>query len=371
MKPVYDAIVVGGGLVGSALAFGLQRQGLSTLILDEGDIAIRATRGNFGLIWVQSKGINFSPYAQWTWKSAELWEELSAQIYELTNIDVGYRRPGGAEICIDEAEFTAKREKMECLQSHSPHVKFEMLDQQAMAEMLPGLGPDVAGGCYSPGDGHANPLDLLRGLHQGFQSLGGKIESGDQVSRIEHQKSSFSIKTIASQYHGARVVIAAGLGSKKLGEMVGMNIPVHPDRGQILVTERLKNFLNIPLSKVRQTLEGSVQIGDSHEDAGLDVGTSTQVLNRISARAVRMFPHLGKARIVRAWSALRIMTPDGYPIYDQSEQYPGAFSAVCHSGVTLAAAHALRTPNAIIEGSFPNDLIPLSANRFLEATDHA
>jgi glycine/D-amino acid oxidase-like deaminating enzyme len=65
------------------------------------------------------------------------------------------------------------------------------------------------------------------------------------------------------------------------------------------------------------------------------------------------------------------MTPDGYPIYDQSEQYPGAFTAVCHSGVTLAAAHALDTPNAIIEGSFPNDLIPLSANRFLEATDHA
>jgi glycine/D-amino acid oxidase-like deaminating enzyme len=99
MKPVYDAIVVGGGLVGSALAFGLQRQGLTTLILDEGDIAIRATRGNFGLIWVQSKGINFSPYAQWTWKSAELWKELSAQLYELTNIDIGYRRPGGAEVC--------------------------------------------------------------------------------------------------------------------------------------------------------------------------------------------------------------------------------------------------------------------------------
>jgi hydrogen cyanide synthase HcnC len=86
---VHDAIVVGGGLVGSAIAYGLQRQGLSTLMLDEGDIAYRAARGNFGLIWVQSKGIDFPPYAQWTWKSAQSWSDLSAELEEIIGDDIG------------------------------------------------------------------------------------------------------------------------------------------------------------------------------------------------------------------------------------------------------------------------------------------
>ena len=68
-----DAIVVGGGLVGAAIAYGLQRQGLSTLMLDEGDIAHRASRGNFGLIWVQSKGLGAPHYQHWTHGSAQAW----------------------------------------------------------------------------------------------------------------------------------------------------------------------------------------------------------------------------------------------------------------------------------------------------------
>jgi len=371
MSPAYDAIVVGGGLVGSALAFGLQREGLSTLILDEGDLAFRATRGNFGLVWVQSKGIDYSPYAHWTWGSAETWASFSNLILEITGIDVGYRRPGGAEICIDDKEFAAKRQKMEKLQSHSPHVKFEMLDQKSMAELLPGLSPDVAGGCYFSGDGHANPLNLLRGLHQSFKSMGGVINSDAPVNDIVSQGSSFTAKTKKGQFHGARIILAAGLGTQNLANKVGMDIPVHPDRGQILVTERLKPFLTIPLSKIRQTIEGSVQIGDSHEDAGLDVGMSTPILNKMAIRAVQMFPHLGNTRIVRAWSALRIMTPDGYPIYEQSEQHPGAFAAVCHSGVTLAAAHALQVPKYIKEGTLPTSLAPLRTNRFKKEMAHA
>ena len=66
----HDAIVVGGGLVGTAIAYGLAKQGLATLLLDEGDVAHRASRGNFGLVWVQSKGLGAPHYQRWTWRSA-------------------------------------------------------------------------------------------------------------------------------------------------------------------------------------------------------------------------------------------------------------------------------------------------------------
>ncbi|MHA1165769.1 MAG: NAD(P)/FAD-dependent oxidoreductase [Alphaproteobacteria bacterium] len=361
---VHDAIVVGGGLVGSALAYGLQRSGLSTIMLDEGDIAFRAARGNFGLIWVQSKGIDFPPYAQWTWKSAQSWSDLSAEIEEISGSDIGYHRPGGADICIDAGEFEAKRKMMRRLQSHAPDFDYEMLDRKAMTELLPGLGPDVAGGCYSPADGHVNPLYLLRGLHQGLRAKGGRIETGGRVIAIENPKTSFTVTTAKARYHGARLVIAAGLGTRDLAEMVGLNVPVRPVRGQILVTERLRPFLSMPVSKVRQTDEGSVQLGESREEVEFDEGTTTPVMNRIASRAVRMFPHLRQARVIRAWGALRVMTPDGYPIYAQSERHPGAFAAVCHSGVTLAAAHVLHLAGSIAEGKLPKKLAPMSPARF-------
>ncbi|MBT3361839.1 MAG: FAD-binding oxidoreductase [Rhodospirillaceae bacterium] len=368
---VHDAIVVGGGLVGSALAYGLQRRGLSTIMLDEGDIAFRAARGNFGLIWVQSKGVDFSPYAQWTWKSAESWADLSAEFEEITGVDVGYLRPGGADICVDAKEFEAKRKLMQRLQSHSPHINYEMLDRKAMADMLPGLGPDVAGGCYCPADGHVNPLSLLRSLHQCLKAKGGRIETGGRVTAIQHQESSFVVETAKARYHGARLVVAAGLGTRDLAAMIGMKVPVRPVRGQTLVTERLKPFLPMPLSKVRQTAEGSVQLGASSEDVGFDEGTSSKVMNDIAARAVRVFPHLRRASVVRAWGSLRVMTPDAYPIYEQSEQYPGAFAAVCHSGVTLAASHVFHLAASIAEGSLSDSLSPMRAARFPASSAHA
>ena len=76
------------------------------------------------------------------------------------------------------------------------------------------------------------------------------------------------------------------------------------------------------------------------------------------------FPHLRDANVARVWGALRVMTPDGFPIYQQSEQHPGAFAATCHSGVTLAGAHALALAPAILAGQLPPALDAFSAERF-------
>jgi glycine/D-amino acid oxidase-like deaminating enzyme len=354
-------------MVGAALAYGLQRRGLSTLMLDEGDVAFRAARGNFGLVWVQGKGADFPPYARWTWTSAQSWPGLNAEMQEITGEDIGYRRPGGVEVCLDSEEFEATHAAMRRLQSHAPHFDYQMLDRKALSELLPGLGPQIAGGCYSPADGHVNPLGLLRSLHQCFRAKGGRIENASRVVGIQHRGSTFSVDTARARYHGARLVLAAGLGTGPLAAKIGLKIPLRPERGQILVTERLRPFLSLPVSMVRQTAEGSVQLGASNENVGFDDGTLAPVMNRIAARAVRVFPHLARARIVRAWGALRIMTPDTYPIYAQSRQHPGAFAAVCHSGVTLAAAHALHLAPAIDEGKLPGNITPMNAERF----DHA
>jgi glycine/D-amino acid oxidase-like deaminating enzyme len=146
--------------------------------------------------------------------------------------------------------------------------------------------------------------------------------------------------------------------------MAGLNMPVTPLRGQIIVTERLRPFLDYTCHTLRQTVEGSVMMGDSQEDAGFDTSVGVPVLRTMAERNTAVFPALKEASIVRVWAALRVMSPDGFPIYEQSERYPGAFAATCHSGVTLAGAHALELAPAIMAGELPERLSVFSSRRF-------
>jgi glycine/D-amino acid oxidase-like deaminating enzyme len=138
-----------------------------------------------------------------------------------------------------------------------------------------------------------------------------------------------------------------------------------PERGQILVTERAENILPMPTVSLRQTAEGSLMIGDSKEDAGPDTLTqSPDIMRAMARRAVLCFPWVAELNLVRAWSALRVMAPDGLPIYDQSGRFPGAFTANCHSGVTLAGAHANRLAPMVAAGALAPELSLFSARRF-------
>ena len=100
-----DVAVVGGGLVGTAVAWGLARLGRRVLVLDEGDVAHRASRGNFALVWVQSKGMGMPRYATWTRLSSDSWVGFAAELARETGVDVRFERPGGFSLALGEAEL--------------------------------------------------------------------------------------------------------------------------------------------------------------------------------------------------------------------------------------------------------------------------
>src|SRR5256885_2787009 len=104
----FGAIVIGGGLVGAAIGYGLVRDGFKVAVLDEGDVAFRASRGNFGLVWVQSKGLGAPHYQRWSRLSADEWPNLAAELRERTQIDVGHARPGGVHLCLSDAELAER-----------------------------------------------------------------------------------------------------------------------------------------------------------------------------------------------------------------------------------------------------------------------
>jgi len=360
-----DVAVIGGGMFGAALAFGLRRAGRDVVMIDEGDNAHRAARGNFGLVWVQSKGIDSPTYAAWTRRSANAWTDFAAELSELTGVDTHHRRPGGLDLCLGEDELEERRQKMQRLaQASEGAFTYEMLDRSAVEGMVPGIGPDVVGASYSPHDGDANPLNLLRALHAGYRRLEGRALVDRKVLGVRPDGDGFEIKLEDESLRADQVVLAAGLGNKQLATGVGIDAPIAPLKGEIMVTEKVQPFLDYPLSRVRQTAEGGVLIGDSHEDVGLENEARPSVMAFLAHRARRMFPFLAEARIVRAWGAIRPMLPDGLPLYQQSETAPGAFIVAGHSGVTLAAVHATVMAPAIAEGRMPNDVAPLNLERF-------
>jgi glycine/D-amino acid oxidase-like deaminating enzyme len=338
-----DTVVIGGGLVGMSIAYGLALIGRRVTVLDEGDDAFRAARGNFGLLWVQGKGYGNAAYARWTREAVALWPQLDALLREDTGIDVHLRQPGGLQLCLSDAEMADEASRLawlrEALDGDYP---YQLLDPAELKARVPGIGADVVGACFSPMDGHVNPLKLLRALHVACQKRGVTLVGGVQVDRIDPHAGGFQVRAGDRQWCAERLVLAAGLGNRPLGAMLGMTVPVRPNRGQILVTERLRPFLDYPTTYVRQTDEGTVQLGDSLEDAGFDDRTRSDVLAAIAARGVQCFPGLADVRMVRAWGALRVLSADGFPIYEAAQDSPGAFVVSCHSGVTLAAAHALR-----------------------------
>ena len=106
-----------------------------------------------------------------------------------------------------------------------------MMDRAGLRELLPGLGEDVVSGSYSPYDGHANPLYLLRALHSGFKAAGGRYLPGHKVSDLTNTDNGVTVATNAGMFSAEKVVIAAGLATQELAAQVGLTVPMRPLHG--------------------------------------------------------------------------------------------------------------------------------------------
>lgn len=366
-----DIAVIGGGLLGAAFAYGLSAPQRSVVLIDEGDHAVRSARGNFGLVWVQGKGRGMPEYARWSQASSQAWPALADRLQQETGVNVGYHKPGGFLVAITEPEFEANQNLLAELRRDAiaagREYDYEVVQRAQLTGQLPGIGEQVPGATYCPHDGHVNPLKLLRALHQSFQQRGGQYLPRNRVQRIAPVSGGgFEISTDDESViaRAQKVVLAAGLGSAELGKQLDLTIPIFPLQGQIVVTEAAAPLLPYPTNYVRQTDEGQFMLGPSARDVGMDLSTRTGTLRDIADQCARAFPYLRQLRVQRAWAALRIMTPDGYAVYQQSARYPGAFSFACHSGVTLAAMHATEVSGWVLSGEIPADYHCFGAQRF-------
>ena len=364
----YDVAIIGGGLLGSAFAWGLTRRGQKVVVFDEGDAAIRTARGNFGLVWVQSKGAGMPQYAGWSLRASNLWDDLAAELLENTGIDVHYVKEGYNILATEaELEKAIERQKQIQIEMGDGAYNFEVLDHKTLKKHAPEISNQVPGAIFTGHDGHCNPLFLMRALQQDLQEKGAHYKPNSQISKIEPIDGGGFVIYGANErklVNVEKVVVSAGHGSKPLISDLGIDLPVHADQGQVLVTEKVPPIMRFATGTVRQTDNGSFLLGASSKDIGLDARTDLPTMAEVAKYCASVFPFVGKLRLQRAWGALRVMTPDGCPIYQQSAQYPGLFSFACHSGVTLASTHAYDVANWIIDGAIPQNYTAFHPRRF-------
>ncbi len=336
----YDLCVVGGGIVGISIAFGEVRRGKRVMVVDGARADRKASYANFGLVWAQGKGKGLPQYQALTQKSDDAWSDFALQIQDVSGVGFQFEKAGGLVFCLGEDEFEARKKHLSTLQETSPSEQdWEMLGRNETQHRAGdvSLGKEVVGASYCRRDGALNPLELVRSLNKAIERLGGDILREAPVTSIKKKIGGWHVATSTGPIECGEVVVAAGLGSKKIAEDLGFNLPIKADKGQILVTERRPVVMSLPASGIRQNQLGSFMIGATHEG---DQNDRSTILSgaKLAQRAIRIIPDLEHVPIVRQWAGYRIITPDTYPVYLKPEK--GLTFAVCHSGITLAAFHA-------------------------------
>ncbi len=361
-----DFAIVGGGIVGLSVAWGLLRFELEDTQLTFTDDALRAIAKRAIERKTGARGLRSILEERWSRRSAALWGDFAQELEDNTGLDLALRQEGGLDLHFSDGSLADCATRYAALRAElGGDYPFEVLTGAALMREEPGIGPKVAGAVLHPEDGHANPLMLLRALSEDVRRLGGRLETGRVVSQLLPPGEGFALGCAdGTVFHAGRVVLAAGLGAAVLGPQLGFAAPVTPERGQVLITEKLPPLIRRPSLIARQVGEGAVQIGATNERAGLDDRSTRKGMAQLAAEAVAAYPALAQAQLVRSWGALRVMSPDGLPIYQESEAVPGAFLITCHSGITLAAANARLMPNWILGRDGAPDLEVFGEARF-------
>jgi len=367
-----DIIVVGGGMMGAATALGLVREGAGKVIMfDEQLPSQRLSRGNFGLTWFMCKGANNPVYARWSRMATMLWPEFAAKLEEESGYNVELEWNGGALHAIGDEQFKAYSESVDNLKKVCSEEGLDyparMVDRSEFAAMIPGmkLGEEVTGAMYSPEQGHVNPLTLLAALRSAFLKKGGVYHGGLSVSMLDpNGDGSTTVRTSQGDYQCTKLVLAAGHGTSRLMAGLGQKLNVYPQRGQLIVSERAKRVLPFPILAVRQTMDGTFMIGLSTEDTAHDAAVTVEAMKSQAANAIKLFPELAKINWVRGWGALRVMTPDGGPIYDRLTDHKNIYVLAGHSAVSLAPLKTKHIASWILEKDEAPQILHFSNGRF-------
>ena len=347
-----DTIVVGGGLIGCALAAELRERGQSVLVLERGEPGAEASSAAAGLLSPQSDARARDALFEVGAESLALYPGWTARLSEETGVDCGFRRAGLLRCAFSETE----RESLAAAYGWqgAEGLGVELRSGEALERDRDelSLAPGVRAALLFADEAAVNPRALSRAAWLTAERRGAAVRAGVAVRRFVLERGRcVGVETDEGAFTAGAVVDAAGAWAAfDLG--LPFPVPVRPVRGQI-VALRVEGFVpaRIVCSEdvyVLPRADGTVLIGSTLETVGFRKAVTAGAVAKLLEGAVRVLPRLAGARFEDAWSGLRPGTPDGWPILGESP-VPGLFFAAGHfrSGILLAPATARLVADAI------------------------
>lgn len=373
MKSRAECVIIGGGVVGTAIAYYLAKAGLTDcVVVESGYLSCGATGrcgGGIRQQWSTEANTELAIESVGIFSSLE--DELERDIEFLQ---------GGYLVLAYTDEDVEQFEKNVALQQSLGLDVVSLTPDEIRKEVVSQLNVDgVRMATYCPSDASANPFLTTQAYADAARRLGVEIELFTPVTRVLTDGGRVTgVETSRGTISAPIVVNAAGSHSVPIARTAGVELPISPCRREILVTEPLERFFDPMIISFsfgiyfRQTKHGAVigGFGDPDEPVAFNQTSSLEFLTTMSSKLSFLMPRLRSVKVVRQWAGLYDLTPDAQPILGETDGVDGFFQASGFSGhgFMIAPKVAVLLGQAV-RGEQPDlDISGLNARRFTEGS---
>lgn len=365
----YDTVIVGGGVIGAAIAFELSKRHHRVAILEKGTMACEASRAAAGMLGAQSEFFSPSPLVPLALQSRALMPSLAEELRERTGIDIGLVEKGMIKIAATEEEAEELQRHYAFWRGTVEPVRW--LTNEEAVEMEPSLAKEaIAGAIYIEGDGQVSAPDLATALAYAAISAGAQLYEHTEVLNIRSEAGIHLVDTTVGTFAAEAVVVAAGAWTERLGTSLGLPLVVYPVKGECIMvrthvpllqsTVFAKNGCYIVPKRGNQLLIGATSTPDTFERR-VSAGGVMSLLHR----ATTLIPDIQQAEWINTWSGIRPQTKDGLPYFGEHPERRGLFVAAGHyrNGILLCAITGQLMADLVERKETGIDLSPFSLTR--------
>jgi glycine oxidase len=333
--------VVGGGVIGSSIAYHMAKNKMKVLLLEKGRLAGQASGAAAGMLAAQAETDGKGPLYQLAKESRAMFPRIAEELKELSGIDIGWVSGGIYKLALTAEEAEALRQSAAFQLERGDRA--EWLERQELLSRLPALSETVCGGLFLPEDGQVSAPHLSLAFAKAAAALGAEVREFVEIDEIlcEHSRV-IGVAAGGQPIYSGTVVVACGAWSSRVLSSAGIELAAYPVKGECFSVVTHKALLETTVFTdscyAVPKAGGRLLIGATMEHGTFDRAVTAGGIAALLARAQALIPGIARAEWEQAWSGLRPQTPDGLPYLGSHPQLDGLLVATGHfrNGILLS-----------------------------------